>query len=31
VIPMLYLTFQSLRERSSARFRPIEPRRGETD
>jgi hydrophobic/amphiphilic exporter-1 (mainly G- bacteria), HAE1 family len=31
VIPMLYVTFQSLRERSSARFRPIEPRRGETD
>jgi hydrophobe/amphiphile efflux-1 (HAE1) family protein len=31
VIPMLYVTFQSLRERSSARFRPIEPRHGETD
>ena len=31
VIPMLYVTFQSLRERSSARFRRIEPRRGETD
>ena len=30
VIPMLYVTFQSLRERSSARFRRIEPRRGET-
>jgi hypothetical protein len=24
VIPMLYVTFQSLRERSSARFRPEE-------
>jgi hydrophobe/amphiphile efflux-1 (HAE1) family protein len=31
VIPMLYVTFQSLRERSSARFRRMEPRRGETD
>jgi multidrug efflux pump subunit AcrB len=31
VIPMLYVTFQSLRERSSARFRHTEPRRGETD
>jgi hydrophobe/amphiphile efflux-1 (HAE1) family protein len=31
VIPMLYVTFQSLRERSSARFRRTEPRRGETD
>src|SRR5712672_212593 len=30
VIPMLYVTFQSLRERSSARFRHIERRRGET-
>jgi len=30
VIPMLYVTFQSLRERSSARFRHIEPSRGET-
>jgi hydrophobe/amphiphile efflux-1 (HAE1) family protein len=30
VIPMLYVTFQSLRERSSARFRSVEPRRGET-
>jgi hydrophobe/amphiphile efflux-1 (HAE1) family protein len=26
VIPMLYVTFQSLRERSSARFRPAKPR-----
>jgi hydrophobe/amphiphile efflux-1 (HAE1) family protein len=31
VIPMLYVTFQSLRERSSARFRRTEPRHGETD
>jgi len=31
VIPMLYVTFQSLRERSSARFRHTEPHRGETD
>jgi hypothetical protein len=31
VIPMLYVTFQRLRERSSARFRRIgPPRRGET-
>jgi hydrophobe/amphiphile efflux-1 (HAE1) family protein len=31
VIPMLYVTFQSLRERGSTRFRRIEPRPGETD
>jgi hydrophobe/amphiphile efflux-1 (HAE1) family protein len=31
VIPMLYVTFQSLRERSSARFRSIEPRHAEVD
>jgi hypothetical protein len=28
---MLYVTFQTLRERSSARFGRLEPRRGETD
>jgi hypothetical protein len=26
VIPMLYVTFQTLRERSSARFRRLRPR-----
>ena len=26
VIPMLYVTFQSIRERSSARFRRLKPR-----
>ncbi len=31
VIPMLYVTFQSLRERASARFRRLEARHGETD
>jgi hydrophobe/amphiphile efflux-1 (HAE1) family protein len=31
VIPMLYVTFQSLRERSGALFRRREPRPGETD
>jgi len=31
VIPMLYVTFQTIRERRSRRFRRIEPRRGETD
>jgi hypothetical protein len=31
VIPMLYVTFQSIRERSSARFRRLRPRPGETD
>jgi hydrophobe/amphiphile efflux-1 (HAE1) family protein len=31
VIPLLYVTFQSLRERSSALFRRIEPRRSQTD
>jgi hypothetical protein len=31
VIPMLYVIFQSVRERSSARFRRLRPRRGETD
>src|SRR5207247_10244363 len=31
VIPMLYVTFQGLRERGSAFFRRSEPRRGETD
>ena len=31
IIPMLYVTFQSLRERGSARFRHTELRRGETD
>jgi multidrug efflux pump subunit AcrB len=30
VIPMLYVTFQSVRERSGRRFRRLEPRRGET-
>jgi multidrug efflux pump subunit AcrB len=30
VIPMRYVTFRSLRERASARFHRIEPRRGET-
>ncbi len=31
VIPMLYVTFQTIRERSSARFRRLRPRPGETD
>jgi len=31
VIPMLYVTFQSLRERSSSRFRRTEPHRSEAD
>ena len=31
VIPMLYVTFQSLRERSGARFHRGEPRPGATD
>src|SRR6202048_4537846 len=31
VIPMLYVTFQTIRERSSARFRRLSPRPGETD
>ena|SRR5437660_6158651 len=31
VIPMLYVTFQTIRERSSARFRRLRPRHGETD
>jgi multidrug efflux pump len=31
VIPMLYVTFQSLRERTSARFRRAKPRPSETD
>ncbi len=31
VIPMLYVTFQSLRERSSRRFRRTEPHRSEAD
>jgi hydrophobe/amphiphile efflux-1 (HAE1) family protein len=31
VIPLLYVTFQTIRERSSARFRRLTPRRGETD
>jgi len=31
VIPMLYVTFQSIRERSSARFRRLRPRPGGTD
>ena len=28
VIPMLYVTFQTVRERSSARFRRAEPKSG---
>ena len=31
LIPMLYVTFQSLRERTSARFRRAKPRLSETD
>jgi hydrophobe/amphiphile efflux-1 (HAE1) family protein len=31
VIPMLYVTFQTIRERSSARFRRLRPRPAETD
>ncbi|HME23459.1 MAG TPA: multidrug efflux RND transporter permease subunit [Acetobacteraceae bacterium] len=31
VIPMLYVTFQTIRERSSARFRRQSPRPGESD
>jgi hypothetical protein len=31
VIPMLYVTFQSVRERSSGRFRRLRPRPSETD
>ncbi|MFL5267719.1 MAG: efflux RND transporter permease subunit [Stellaceae bacterium] len=31
VIPMLYVTFQTVRERSSARFRRLRPRPAETD
>jgi len=31
VIPMLYVTFQTIRERSSARFRRLSPRPSETD
>jgi hydrophobe/amphiphile efflux-1 (HAE1) family protein len=31
VIPMLYVTFQTIREGSSARFRRLQPRPGETD
>jgi multidrug efflux pump subunit AcrB len=31
VIPMLYVTFQSIRERSSARFRRLRPRPTGTD
>jgi len=31
VIPMLYVTFQSIREGSSARFRRLRPRRGAAD
>jgi multidrug efflux pump subunit AcrB len=31
VIPMLYVTFQSIRERSSARFGRLKPRPAETD
>jgi multidrug efflux pump subunit AcrB len=31
VIPMLYVTFQTIRERSSARFRRLAPRPSETD
>jgi hydrophobe/amphiphile efflux-1 (HAE1) family protein len=31
VIPMLYVTFQTIRERSSERFRRLRPRPGETD
>src|SRR5271156_4624996 len=31
IIPMLYVTFQTIRERSSARFRRLRPRPGETD
>jgi hypothetical protein len=30
MIPMLYVTFQTIRERSSARFRRSRPRRSET-
>jgi multidrug efflux pump subunit AcrB len=31
VIPMLYVTFETLRERAGAQFRRIRARRGETD
>jgi hypothetical protein len=31
VIPMLYVTFQTVRERSGARFRRPSPRPSETD
>jgi len=31
VIPMLYVTFQTIRERSSARFRRLRPRPSGTD
>jgi hypothetical protein len=31
VIPMLYVTLQTIRERSSERFRRLRPRPGETD
>jgi hypothetical protein len=31
LIPMLYVTFQSLRERTSARFRRAKPRLSEND